>query len=59
MSSENNIVHVSKCGGIPMYPTESIIKEMESSLSDEQFKKYKKRVEKVWGNLGFGLPWEE
>lgn len=59
MSAESNIVHISRCGGIPMYPTESIIKEMKDTLDDEQFEIYKRRVEKVWKKLGAELPWDE
>lgn len=50
MSTESNIVHVSRCGGIPMYPNESIINGMKDTLNEERFEIYKYRVEKVWGN---------
>lgn len=59
MSAESNIVHISRCGGIPMYPTESIVKEMRDTLDDEQFEIYKCRVEKFWKKLGAELPWDE
>ena len=51
MSNESDIGHVSRCGGIPMYPTESIVAEMKDRLTDGQFEIYKQRVEKYWGKI--------
>lgn len=34
MSDESNIVHIFRCGRIPMYPTELIVKEMKDTLDD-------------------------
>lgn len=59
MSTKGNIGHVSRCGGIPMYPTESIMNEMKDSLNDEHFKIYKDRVEEYWGKFGIELPWDD
>lgn len=51
--------HVSRCCGIPMYPTKSLFHELKSTLSDNALKLYKNRAEKYYGHLGIRFPWDD
>lgn len=57
VNKNNEIGHTSKCGGIPMYPEESLYNELKSSLNENQLNVYKKLAEKFYGNIGIEFPW--
>jgi len=58
MSNNEHFGHVSKCGGIPYYPTESFYKELKNTLDEKQLEVYKSKVEKYYGNMGIKFPWD-
>ena len=58
MVNEMGIGHSSKCGGIPMYPDESIYCDMKSRLDKNQLDTYKRLVEEYYGKYGMGFPWD-
>ncbi len=57
MSEDNRFGHVSRCGGIPYYPTESVYEELKKTMDEKQLEVYKNKVEKYYGGLGIKFPW--
>lgn len=60
MSNElkNRFGYVTKCGGIPYYPTESLYEEMKNTLNEKQIEIYKRKAEKFYGDWDIKFPWE-
>jgi hypothetical protein len=56
----NDVFHVEKCGGVPMYPTEhSMFKKRIKGQSSEYIKSREKRVVVFLNRHGFDLDVDE
>ena len=59
MSENKSVGHVSRCGGIPYFPTESLYDEMKNSFNEKQIESYKRSVEKYYGDWDINFPWND